>query len=100
MFSISTRLRLKKILERMSLGEKVSLQERIYLDKYADQNQTVATCLRKAQRSQQQREPSNSVDDLLNSLDLVSADPESAYRPKADDLGEWFSGAPSWLGRS
>ncbi|WP_320667970.1 hypothetical protein [Prochlorococcus sp. MIT 1307] len=100
MFSIATRLRLKKILDRISIGEKVSLQERIYVDKYADQNQTVATCLRRAQCSQQERESTNSIDDLLYSLDLVSEDPESSYRPKADDLGEWFSGAPSWLGRS
>ena len=100
MFSTSPRFRIKDILDRIASGEEVDLQERIFLDGFADKNQTVATCLRKAQRFQQKRESIHDIDDLLNGLDLVSNDPHSSYSPKSDDLGEWFSGAPSWLVRS
>ena len=100
MLSTSTRFRLKGILERIAAGEEVSLQERIYVGKFADQNQTVATCLRRAQRAQVKKGNTNELDDLADGLGLVSTDPESIYQPKTDDLGEWFSEAPSWLGRS
>ena len=40
------------------------------------------------------------VDQLINNLDLGFADPKDNFNPENDDLGEWFSGAPSWLGRS
>ena len=43
---------------------------------------------------------SNPIDELLNGLDLCSSDPHSTYNPEKDDLGEWFSGAPSWIRRS
>ena len=100
MLSTSTRLRLKDILQRISTGKEVSLQERIYLEKFADNNQTIATCLRRANRLQQNKKVTNDIDNLLNDLDLDSSDPQSSYRPKIDDIGEWFTGAPSWLGRS
>ena len=100
MLSTSTRLRLKDILQRISIGEEVSLQERIYLEKFADRNQTIATCLRRANRIQQNQEVTNGIDQLLNDLDLSSTDPQSSFRPQIDDIGEWFTGAPSWLGRS
>ena len=82
----------------MSNGESVSLKERLYLSKYADQNQTVSNCLRRAQLSQQKI--NNNIDKLLNNLDLNPSDPQSIFQDKEDDLGEWFCGAPSWLGRS
>ena len=42
----------------------------------------------------------NPIEELLNGLDLCSSDPHSTYNPDQDDLGEWFSGAPSWIRRS
>ena len=42
----------------------------------------------------------NPLDELLNGLDLCSSDPHSTYNPDQEDLGEWFSGAPSWIRRS
>ncbi len=100
MFSTTTRLRLKDILQRVSNGETITLEDRLYLSKYADQNQTVSNCLRKAQLRQQNKTPTNGIDHLLNSLDLYPTDPQSTFNAKEDDLGEWFCGAPSWLGRS
>ena len=99
MFSISTRLRLKNLLGRVSNGEAMSLKDRRYLSKYADQNQTISNCLRRAQLNQQKTSPSNSIDRLINDLDLAPSDPQATFHEN-DDLGEWFCGAPSWIGRS
>ena len=61
MFSIANRHRLKIILERISEGEEITLKERLFVDKFADQNQTVASCLRKARRLQQRKEPKDEI---------------------------------------
>ena len=82
------------------MGNKVTLEERIYINKYASKDQSVSSWLRKASLVQRSKPISNSIDDLLNGLDLVSDDPHSTYDPNHDDLGEWFSGSPSWLRRS
>lgn len=100
MFSIANRHRLKVILDRIAEGQAITLKERLFVDNFADHNQTVANCLRKARRLQQKAEATDEIDQLLNQLDLNPTDPESQYRPQTDDLGDWFSGAPSWLGRS
>ena len=49
---------------------------------------------------QREQNHSNPIDELLDNLDLRSADPHSTYDPDHNDLGEWFSGAPSWVRRS
>ncbi len=100
MLSTSTRLRLENILSRIANGEEVSLQERVYVHKFADRDQTVSSWLKKARRLQQKSSNSDCIDKLLNDLALGSSDPRSSYQPEEDDLGEWFGGAPSWLGRS
>ncbi len=100
MLSTSNQVRLKDILQRVAKGEEVNLQERIYLGKLADQNPTIETCLRRAKRMQQNQTAIDKIDLLLNDLDLGASDPQSSFKPKIDDLGEWFSGAPSWIARS
>ena len=100
MLTTSSRLRIQEILTRLSMGHTVSLEERIYINKYAAKNQNVSTWLRKASRIQRNQPTSNQIDKLLNGLDLKSDEPHSTYNPDRDDLGEWFSGAPSWIRRS
>ena len=100
MLTTSTRLRIEEILTRVSKGEQVTLEERIYINKYATRNQNVNSWLRKATRLQRNQTTSNPIDKLLNGLDLSSDEPHSTYNPDLDDLGEWFSGAPSWIRRS
>ena len=100
MLTTSSRLRIQEILIRMSQGNKVTLEERIYITKYAAKNQNVSSWLRKASRLQRDQPTSNAIDELLNGLDLNSNEPNSTYNPEQDDLGEWFSGAPSWIRRS
>ena len=82
------------------MGNNVTLEERIYINKYATKNQNVSSWLRKASRIQRNHPIANPIDELLNGLDLSPDDPHSTYDPEQDDLGEWFSGAPSWIRRS
>ena len=100
MLTTSTRLRIQEILTRLSKGKNVTLEERIYINKYATKNQNVSSWLRKASCIQRKQPILNEIDELLNGLDLNSDDPHSSYNPNRDDLGEWFSGAPSWIRRS
>ena len=100
MLSTATRLRIQGILNRMSMGNSVTLEERIYINKYASKNQNVSSWLRKATFLQRKKHASNPIDELLNGLNLYSSEPDSTFNPKHDDLGEWFSGSPSWIRRS
>ena len=100
MLTTSSRLRIQEILTRLSMGKKVSLEERIYINKYATKNQNVSNWLRRASRMQRNKPVYNPIDELINGLDLNSEEPQSHYNPDQDDLGEWFSGAPSWIRRS
>jgi len=100
MLTTSSRLRIQEILSRIATGDKVTLDERIYINKYAAKNQNVSSWLRKASLIQRSKHNSNPIDKLLNGLDLCSEDPHSTFNPDQDDLGEWFSGAPSWIKRS
>tara|TARA_Y100001968_G_C18927490_1_gene512653 strand:+ start:352 stop:600 length:249 start_codon:yes stop_codon:yes gene_type:complete len=82
------------------MGNNVTLEERIYINKYATKNQNVSSWLRKASRIQRNLPIANPIDELLNGLDLSPDEPHSTYNPDQDDLGEWFSGSPSWIRRS
>ena len=100
MLTTSSRLRIQEILTRLSMGKQVTLEERIYINKYATRNQNVSSWLRKASRIQRKEKVNNQIDELLNGLDLSADEPHVTYNPDHDDLGEWFSGAPSWIRRS
>ena len=100
MLTTTSRLRIQEILTRLSMGKQVTLEERIYINKYATRNQNVSSWLRKASRIQRQEKINNQIDELLNGLDLSADEPHVTYNPDHDDLGEWFSGAPSWIRKS
>ena len=100
MLTTSTRVRIQEILTRIARGNEVSLAERIYVNKYASRDQNVSAWLRKASHHQRNKVNYNPIDELIDGLDLCSSDPHSTYNPDQDDLGEWFSGAPSWIRRS
>ncbi len=100
MLRTQVRIRIQEILRRLSKGNEVTLEERIYVNKYASRNQNVSAWLRKASHIQRNKGNCQAVDALLNGLDLCSSDPHSTYNPDQDDLGEWFTGAPSWIRRS
>ncbi len=100
MLTPKTRLRLQEIIGRIADGRSVSLQERIYVQKFADRDPTVWSWLRRARRQQQEGAPREGLDSFLAQMDLGEVGPEGAFDPRRDDLGDWFSGAPNWLRRS
>jgi hypothetical protein len=99
MLTPSTRLKLQDIIGRIASEQTVTLQERIFVQKFADRDATVASWLRRARR-QQQPPPVTGVDQLLHQLDLGDAEPDGGRRHPNDDIGDWFTGAPGWLRRS
>jgi hypothetical protein len=100
MLTPSTRLRLQAIIGRLGNDEPVSLQERIYVQKFADRDQAVAGWLRAARRRRLGREPADGIDRLLDAMNLGPSEPGAPYRPGEDDIEGWFGGAPGWLRRS
>ena len=105
MLTPNTRLRLQAILDRISSNQPVSLQERIYVQKFADRDQGVAAWLLQARRRQLQDVSETStardgLDTFLQQMNLGPADPDTDYRPGEDDIEGWFGGAPGWLRRS
>ena len=100
MLTPPTRLRLQNIIERIAESAPVSLQERIYVQKFADRDPTVCSWLRRARRRQLQGEPAGGLDGFLAAMDLGEVGGDGTFDPRRDDLGDWFSGAPNWLRRS
>ena len=100
MLSTIKKKRIVEILNRLSKGENVSLKERVEIQQCADRDPTIFKWLKRARRVQSQKGSPDSIDDLLNDLDIASPEADENYKLYKDDLGEWFSGAPSWLSRS
>ena len=100
MLTPTTRLRLQEILSRIRDDEPVTLQERIYLQKFADRDQGVAGWLRQARRQQMGQEDGDGIDRLLADMNLGPSEPDGTYRPGQDDIEGWFGGAPGWVRRS
>ena len=99
MLSTSTKLKIQEILERLEKAENVTFEERVFIREFADRDQSVSSWLKRAKRVQQNRKSNDGIENLLNELDLGIGDPDNNFNPE-DDLGDWFSGAPSWLSRS
>ena len=100
MFSNSKRKHIQSIITRISNGDEVSLKERVFIHNLADNNPEIDSWLKRARRFQQDSIPTDAIEELIHHLDLGFSEPQGSYSPKNDDLGEWFSGAPSWVARS
>ncbi|WP_369793819.1 hypothetical protein [Synechococcus sp. KORDI-100] len=96
MLTTATRLRIQDILRRVAQGQSVSLQDRIYVNKFAEHDRTVNSWVNRARRMQLQQAPSKGLDGFLDDLDLGSEEEGDQYR---GDLGDWFGNASPWLRR-
>ncbi len=97
MLTTSTRLKLQNICGRLAQGQFVSLQERVYLQKFAERDRSVSTWVSRAQRYQREGEQ-HGLDGFMADLDLGRRNPDDPEHPE-DDLGDWFSNASPWLRR-
>ena len=97
MLTTSTRLKLQNICQRVAHGDFVTLEERVYLQKFAERDRSVSSWVSRAQLHQQ-KGSQNGIDGLIADLDLDRWQPEEGDKPE-DDLGDWFSNASPWFRR-
>ena len=101
LLSNQKRLKIQAIIKRIVRDQEISLEERIYVEKFAKHNSTISLWLKKANSFRRNGETSeNGIDKLLQSLGIEGLDKENHFNPNEDDISDWFGGAPDWLKRS
>ena len=101
LLSNQKRLKIQGIIKRISQDQEISLEERIYVEKFAQHNSTISLWLKKANSFRRNGIKSNDgIDNLLQSFGLDGLNKENHFDPNEDDISDWFGGAPDWLRRS
>ena len=95
------RLKIQGIITRIIYDKSISLEERIYVEKFAQHNSTISFWLKKANSFRRNGVKSDAgIDNLLQSFGLEGIDKENHFNPNEDDISDWLGGAPDWLRRS
>ena len=101
LLSNQKRLKIKGIIKRIVQDKSITLEERIYIEKFAHHNSTISLWLKKANSFRRNGVKNNGgIDTLLQSLGIDGLDKENHFNPNEDDISDWFGGAPDWLKRS
>ena len=101
LLSNQKRLKIKGIIIRIAQDKSISLEERIYVEKFANHNSTISLWLKKANSFRRNGiNKEDGIDNLLQSLGIDGLNKENYFNPNEDDISDWFGGAPSWLRRS
>ena len=101
LLSNQKRLKIQEIIRRISLDIEVTLEERIYVEKFAKHSSVVSLWLKKANSIRRHGiKDGKSIDGLLQSLGIDGIDRENHFDPNKDDLSDWFGGSPDWIKRS
>ena len=101
LLSNQKRLKIRGIIKRIAQDKSISLEERIYIEKFAQHNSTISLWLKKANSLRRNGEKNDGgVENLLQSLGIGGIEKENHFNPNEDDISDWFSGAPDWLRRS
>ena len=101
LLSNKKRLKIHGIIKRIAQDKSISLEERIYVEKFAKHNSTISLWLKKANSFRRNGLKNDvGIDTLLQSLGIDGLDKENHFNPKEDDISDWFGGAPDWLRRS
>ncbi len=94
-------MKIKDIVKWISLNEQVSLEERIYAEKFSKHNSTRWTWLKKANSLRRYgKQNSDGINGLIQNLELDALETENNFDPKNDNLADWFIGSPDWVRRS
>ena len=95
------RLKIQEIIRRISLDKEVSLNERIFIEKYAKHSSIISLWLRKANSIRRHGlQSEDSINGLLQSLGIDGLDKENHFDPNNEDISDWFGGSPDWIKRS
>ena len=101
LLSYQKRLKIQGIITRIAYDRSITLEERIYVEKFAQHNSTISLWLKKANSFRRSGIKSDDgINRLLQSLGLDGLDKENHFNPNEDDISDWFGGAPNWLRRS
>ena len=101
LISIQKRQKIQGIVKRIAKDKPISLEERIYVEKFACHNSTISLWLKKANSIRRNVVKNDGgIDTLLQSLGIDGLDKENHFNPNEDDISDWFGGAPDWLKRS
>ena len=95
------RLKIKDIIRRITLDKEVSLEERIFVEKYAKHSSLISLWLKKANSIRRHGlQSKGSINGLLQSLGIDGLDNENHFNPNNDDISDWFGNSPDWIKRS
>ena len=101
LLSNQKRLKIKEIVKKISLDKEVTLNERIYVEKYAKHSSIISLWLKKANSIRRHGlQSKGSVNGLIQSLGIDGLDGENHFNPNEDDISDWFGGSPDWIKRS
>ena len=101
LLSNQKRLKIQRIIRKITRDQEISLEERIYIEKFSQHNSTISHWLKQANSLRRNGNRSgNGIENLLQSLGIDGLDKENHFNPSEDDISDWFSGAPDWLKRS
>ena len=101
LLSNQKRLKINGIIKRIAQDKSISLEERIYVEKFAQHNSTISLWLKKANSFRRNGVKNDGgIENLLQSFGIEGLDKESHFNPNDDDISDWFGGAPDWLRRS
>ena len=101
LLSNSKRLKIQGIIKRIAQDQSITLEERIYVEKFAHHNSTISLWLKKANSLRRNGlKNDGGIDTLLQSLGIDGLDKENHFNQNEDDISDWFGDAPDWLKRS
>ena len=94
-------LKMQGIIKRIARDKSITLEERIYVEKFVYDNSTISLWLKKANSLRRNGIKSDGgIDNLLQSFGIDGLNKENHFNPNEDDISGWFGGAPTWLRRS
>ena len=101
LLSNQKRLKIQGIIKRIAQDKSITLDERIYVEKFAHHNATISLWLKKANSFRRNGTKNDGgIDNLLQSFGIDGLNKENHFNPNEDDISDWFGGAPGWLRRS
>ena len=100
LLSNQKRLKIQGIIKRIAQDKSITLEERIYVEKFAHVNSTFSLWLKKAKSYRRNgKKNASDIDNLLQSLGIDGLNKENHFNPNEDDIFDWFGDAPGWLRR-
>ena len=97
----NTPIKIQGIIKKIAQDKSITLEERIYIEKFAHHNSTISLWLKKANSFRRNcTKNDGGIDNLLQSFGIDGLDKEIHFNPNEDDISDWFGGAPGWLRRS